>query len=109
MDEALVLAIEVKEFSEPFDIMQRYEDHPSVYGIERAEEATIAGEPALVGPDGALVQVGCPARGEEAVLDVNVRYQGTWEDPVVGQRDVVAFTEDLVGSLLDHFSCADAA
>ncbi len=132
VDGELALVIEVNEFSEPFDIMQRYEDHPSVYGIERAEDATIAGEPALVGPDGALVQVGCPARGEEAVLDVNVRYQGTWEDPAAGAagcggvhrgprgvvvgpllvcgRGVVVvarlFTEEFVPSVARQYGCA---
>ncbi|GAA1903909.1 hypothetical protein GCM10009716_12320 [Streptomyces sodiiphilus] len=89
-------------------VVETYEFAPGAYGISVPGEVLIGGEPAVLGHNGSLSRAMCPARGEEAVLQVNIKYfDAEGGSAIDEERELVkALTEEYLGAVAKRHGCA---
>ncbi|MFI7273266.1 hypothetical protein [Streptomyces sp. NPDC049879] len=105
VDRENVLTAVVTQRTTDTTVAERYREFQPTYGFT-GSETTLGGEPAVLGRNGSLVQVPCPGRGDDASLEVNVRYYaGGGDDAEEDERNVEAFTEDLIQLNSDEYGC----
>ncbi|MFR9722437.1 hypothetical protein ACL02R_03550 [Streptomyces sp. MS19] len=105
VDRENVLTAVVTQRTMDTTVAERYREFQPTYGFT-GSETTLDDEPAVLGRNGSLVQIPCPGRGDDASLEVNVRYYaGGGDDAEEDERNVATFTEDLIQLNSDEYGC----